>query len=169
MMILREPQASDEVVLRLAHEEVLQDGMNFLLDGFSQDLDFETYLQNVVNTRNGKNLSPDRVRARFLVACVGDEIVGRISIRFSLNEWLSKFGGHIGYAVRPSFRRKGFASEILRLGLVVAKRSQLERVLITCLDENKGSIRVIEKNGGVLESKVVDQGKLLRRYWIDLS
>ncbi|MEY4452241.1 MAG: hypothetical protein RLZZ380_1362 [Actinomycetota bacterium] len=167
MMILRAPSPADELVLRLAHEELAVDGSNFLLDGFQSSESFDGYLARVQDSLYGKNLLPGRVASTFLLAEVDGVIVGRSSIRHELNDWLSEFGGHIGYAVRPDFRRRGYASEILRQSLVLARDLGLERILITCNDDNIGSIKVIEKHGGVLENRVDENGRLLRRYWID--
>ncbi|MFM2024860.1 MAG: hypothetical protein RLZZ56_873 [Actinomycetota bacterium] len=170
MMILRAPSPTDELVLRLAHEELALDGSNFLLDGFqSNETSFDGYLARVLDSLNGKNLLPGRVASTFLLAEVDGVIVGRSSIRHELNDWLSQFGGHIGYAVRPDFRRLGYASEILRQSLALAKDLGLEQVLMTCNDDNVGSIKVIEKHGGVLDNRVDDNGRWLRRYWIDNS
>ena len=80
-------------------------------------------------------------------------------------------GGHIGYVVVPEFRRQGWATEILRQSLLIAReRCGVDRILVTCDDDNVGSIRTIEKNGGVLENTVTgpDLEKPKRRYWIDL-
>ena len=170
MMILRLPTLGDESVLRLAHKELELDGSNFLLDGFQDnETTFTQYLSRVHDSLEGKNLQPGRVASTFFVAEVGGVIVGRSSIRHELNDWLNQFGGHIGYAVRPEFRRLGYASEILRQSLAHAKELGLERILMTCNDDNLGSIKVIEKHGGVLENKVDEEGRLLRRYWINNS
>lgn len=100
------------------------------------------------------------------------EVVGFLSFRHELNEWLSEAGGHIGYSVRASRRRWGYASAALRLGLERAREIGLDRVLVTCDDDNVGSYRTIEGAGGVLQD-VSDQTErghaLLRRYWIDIS
>ena len=105
----------------------------------------------------------------FLFAFAGPRIVGRVSIRHELNEFLLRIGGHIGYTVVPEFRRQGYATEILRQSLeIVRLRFGLSRVLVTCDDDNLGSIRTIEKNGGVLENLVSGPDlKPKRRYWID--
>ncbi len=101
----------------------------------------------------------------------GDEVIGFFSFRHTLNEWLREVGGHIGYAVRPSRRRQGHAAAALVLGLDRAREVGLDRVLITCDDDNVGSFRTIEGAGGVLQD-VRDQTErghaLLRRYWITL-
>jgi predicted acetyltransferase len=77
-------------------------------------------------------------------------------------------GGHIGYVVVPQFRRQGYATAILRQSLQIARTQGLTRVLVTADDDNIGSIKTIEKNGGVLESIVTgpDGATPKRRYWI---
>jgi predicted acetyltransferase len=87
--------------------------------------------------------------------------VGRASIRHSLNEFLEREGGHIGYVVVPEFRRQGYANAILRLSLQIAREKcgGTHRILVTCDDDNVGSIRTIEKNGGILENIVQWAGR----------
>jgi predicted acetyltransferase len=101
---------------------------------------------------------------------IGSEYVGRISLRHELIGNLLNYGGHIGYDVRPSMRRRGFGTQQLALCLQEARERGFTRVLITCDDDNLGSIRIIEANGGVLEDKR-DNGRptLTRRYWITLT
>lgn len=91
-----------------------------------------------------------------------DTVVGRISLRHDLTPWLLEVGGHIGYAVRPSLRRQGHARTALGLMLGVAADRGLDPVLVTCDEDNLGSRRVIEANGGVLED--VRGSKL--RFWV---
>lgn len=98
----------------------------------------------------------------------GDRYIGRVSIRHELNDRLLAWGGHIGYEIRPSERRKGYGTAALRLGLVEARQLGLERVLVTCDAGNTGSRKIIERNGGVLENEVRIPGltEPKRRYWI---
>lgn len=91
-----------------------------------------------------------------------DDLVGFLNLRHLLNEFLLEEGGHIGYAVKPSARRQGHASEALRLALLAARDLGIAKVLVTCDDDNEPSARTIEANGGVQED--VRNGK--RRYWI---
>lgn len=93
------------------------------------------------------------------------EVVGRISLRHVLTPWLLEVGGHIGYAVRPTARRKGHATRALALMLPIAAAYGIDKVLVTCDEDNVGSRKVIEANGGVLED--VRGGKL--RFWIPTS
>ena len=99
------------------------------------------------------------------------KMVGVIQIRHYFNEYLEKYGGHIGYSVRPSERRKGYASAMLSEVLPVCKKLGIEKVLITCVEGNEGSRRTILKNGGVYESTVYDEknGRRLERYLIDVG
>jgi predicted acetyltransferase len=98
--------------------------------------------------------------------------IGRVNIRFRLNDALRIWGGHIGYAIRPSFQGRGFGRHILRLALPVARDTGLHSVLLTCLDTNKPSIRIIEANGGQLAETgphPTTATQTVRRYWIELA
>lgn len=98
------------------------------------------------------------------------KIVGMIQLRHYLNERCEKYFGHIGYSVRPTERRKGYATKMLKKCLKKAKKLGLSRVLLTCADDNEGSRRTIVKNGGIYESTVYyDEDKEnLERYWIEV-
>lgn len=101
------------------------------------------------------------------------KFIGIIHIRIRLTEKLLNYGGHIGYGVNPIYWNKGYGTKILELGLKKAKELiNDDKVLITCDDDNIGSWKIIEKNGGVLENKVQnkDAGEefITRRYWINL-
>lgn len=92
----------------------------------------------------------------------GDELVGFLHLRHALNDFLLEEGGHIGYSIKPSARRKGHASAALGLAVRAAAGLGISRVLVTCDTDNDASRRTIEANGGVLEDE--RKGKL--RYWI---
>lgn len=94
-------------------------------------------------------------------------ILGMIDLRRRCNAYLAEIGGHIGYSVRPSERRKGYAVRMLQLVLDEAKRIGLNRVLVTCDADNEASRRTIERCGGVFERMTQDDGAPIRRYWIE--
>ena len=99
-----------------------------------------------------------------------EQIIGRASIRYALTDYLLKYDGHIGYAVAPEHRRRGYATEILRQSLALLAARGIDRALVTCDDDNVGSYRTIEACGGVLENTIDGpDGVLKRRYRIDLS
>ena len=170
-LTLRWPREDEEEEFIRAHRATSPEVPSFL-HYYIEGMPFRRYLEILVEQDQGVSLpSPEHVPSTFLFAFVGTRIVGRVSIRHSLNEYLERVGGHIGYVVVPEFRRRGYATAILRLALPIAraKCAGATRVLVTCDDDNIGSIRTIEKNGGVLENVVGGPGlKAKRRYWIDL-
>ena len=98
-------------------------------------------------------------------------LLGLLQIRLELKGYLIDFGGNIGYCVRPSERRKGYAKEMLCSALDICRETGLSRVLITCLADNIGSARTIEACGGVFEKIVFDDRNYkadMKRYWIEL-
>ncbi len=97
------------------------------------------------------------------------KLFGAVDIRHALNDYLLQFGGHIGYGIVPSERRKGYAKIQLALTLPIAHAMGLQKVLITCADTNTGSAKTIESAGGVLENKVEEDGVLMRRYWVSCA
>lgn len=99
-----------------------------------------------------------------------DIMVGAVNIRHYLSEKLLFDGGHIGDGVRPTERRKGFATKIISLALGECRKLGIDKVLITCNKGNIGSAKSIINNGGILENEVVDEdGNLVQRYWITLK
>ena len=144
---------------------------NFLHD-YEEGMPFTRYLEVLSDRERGENLPSGHVPSTFLFAFAGTRIVGRVAIRHRLTPLLERVGGHIGYAVVPEFRRRGYATEMLRQSLAFAReRLGLRRVLVTCDADNVGSIRTIEKNGGVLQevSAETEKGTPTRRYWIDIK
>jgi len=96
-----------------------------------------------------------------------NKVLGAINIRHELNDYLKNIGGHIGYGIRPSERRKGYAKVMLRLALEIVRGMDIVRVLITCDKENIASARTIIGNGGILDSEGIDNEVVFQRYWID--
>jgi predicted acetyltransferase len=168
MLRLRPPRPDDESPFRAGHEAIAAENFTFGL-GYSPDMSFDDYVKQLEDHRAGVNLPERFVPSTFLVAEVDGDIVGRTSIRHRLNEFLLHEGGHIGYGVLPEHRRRGYATEILRQSLIIARSLGIDRVLVTCDDDNIGSIKTIESCGGRLENVVITEEEQTprRRYWID--
>ena len=129
--------------------------------------DFEYYLENL-ETKEGEKpgLVPDSVY--FCLDIDRNIFVGAVNIRHYLNESLYKSGGHIGDGIRPSERRKGYATAMIGLALEKCKELGINKVLMTCDKTNIGSAKSIINNGGVLESEFEEDGVVEQRYWITL-
>ena len=95
--------------------------------------------------------------------------VGAVNIRHYLNESLLLNGGHIGDGVRPSERRKGYATQMIALALDECRALNIHKVLMVCDKNNIGSAKSIIRNGGILENEIEVDGVTEQRYWIDLS
>lgn len=99
-----------------------------------------------------------------------NRIVGIIDLRHHINHpILGTWGGHTGYSVRPSERRKGYATEMLRLNIQNARALGIERLLVTCDDTNIASEKTILANGGAFEKIIEVDGCGIKRYWIDMK
>jgi predicted acetyltransferase len=133
--------------------------------------DFAAYLRAITDQRGSIRLPTGEV-VPFSVFWLAedDEFIGEAQVRHRLNAYLIKEGGHVGYGIRPGRRRQGYGKLILALALEKCRALGIERALITCMQDNVASARIIEANGGVLEN-VIDHpaGRgPLRRYWITL-
>lgn len=134
-------------------------------------MSFEELLKIHDDEFHGRNLRPERVPHSMLYGFLDGKIVGRSSIRHKLNDHLMKIGGNIGYAVATNYRNRGIATEILKRSLVYCRDVlRLDQVLVTCDEDNLGSVKTIVKNGGVFENKILNEGKSTHtnRYWIKL-
>ena len=129
--------------------------------------DFDYYLENLEVKTEADGKVPDSVF--FLLDDERNRLLGAVNIRHYLNDYLLREGGHIGDGIRPTERRKGYATEMIRLALVECKKLGIYRVLITCDKDNIGSAKSIIKNGGVIENEFVNSdGEIEQRYWITL-
>ena len=128
---------------------------------------YNVFCNNLKEETVRKGLSPETTY--LAIRTDDDHLVGMITIRHRLNDFLMNFGGHIDYSVRKSERQKGYAIEMLRLALIECKRLNIRKVLITCDKENIASARTIINNGAKLENEVKDGNKISQRYWITLE
>lgn len=166
-MELRRPSLEDkEAILEMMAEfeqaQSPHDGGFWETEAFS----YEEWLDGNQNQEIGINLPEGWVPAIQLVAfSEKGQAVGFLNLRLCLNDYLLEEGGHIGYSIRPSERGKGYAKEVLRQGLQVAKEKNIKKALVTCSVENPASRAVIVANGGLFE----DAHNGVERYWIDLE
>lgn len=170
MAELIEPNAAYRQSFLEAIAEFEPSEQNMIVERRLASGDFERYLQVVKAWTRGEQMPPGWVAVSTFWLVDGKHYVGSTNIRHELNTYLRDFGGHIGYTIRPSMRRMGYGTEICRLALEESKKIGLNRVLITCDDDNEGSRRIIERNGGVYENSLPqpDVGVPKRRYWFDL-
>jgi predicted acetyltransferase len=165
-------RAEDERSFREAVREFQDESppFDFAL-GFDASLSFPEYVRRLDDWPSGANLPAGFVPGSFYVGVVDGVVVGRLSLRHRLNEFLAKVGGHIGYGVRRSERGRGYATEMVRRSLPVCAKLGIERALITCDVDNAGSIKVIERCGGILEGVTCDPQLEIqkRRYWVKTS
>lgn len=128
---------------------------------------FDYYLDNLELKEAKDGKVPDSVF--FCLDLDRNIFVGAVNIRHYLNEGLLKSGGHIGDGIRPSERRKGYATAMIKLALEECKKLGIDKVLMVCDKDNVGSAKSITNNGGVLENEIVEDGVVEQRYWIELK
>jgi predicted acetyltransferase len=165
-LTLRPLRYDDEADFLRAHEAMAAEGFTFGLS-YEEGMPFADYVDLMARRRRGEDLRGRLVPSTFLVADVDGEIVGRASIRHELNEFLAHEGGHVGYGVLAGHRGRGYATEILRRSLAITADLGIDRVLVTCDDDNIASATVIERCGGLFADHIVgESGTRMRRYWI---
>ena len=136
--------------------------------GIGNYRDYALWLNGMQNRRTGEKMPNGYVRENFYLCYEGAVLLGVFSLKFELTEYLLNYGEHIGYAVRPSERGRGLATQMLKQGLAIARGFHFERVLCVCDNDNCASERVILKNGGIFESELFDPAEnvTVKRYWI---
>jgi len=172
ILTLRPLRVADERSFRRAVNEFKEMEPEWLFAfHFEASTDFAAYVRRLDCWTKGRELPERFVPNTFLVGVVGNTIIGRVSLRHELNDYLSKYGGHAGYGVLPSQRNQGYASQMLRLTLPIAAELNIPRLLVTCDADNPASQRVIEKAGGKLENVLAEPGKTIpkKRYWIETT
>ncbi len=173
-MILTEPTMEYGTQIRAYRKEFLDSGDS--MDGTSGLRRFEDpkdWIKHVTAQKDPLTVLKGRApAAQYLFVREEDrKIVGMIDVRYVFNAYLKKYGGHVGYSVAPSERRRGYATQMLGMVLPKFREMGIDRVLVTCLKGNEGSRKTIVNNGGVYESTVYEPEEKAEvdRYWITLS
>jgi predicted acetyltransferase len=139
--------------------------------GFPTD-DFPSFIGRLKKCAEGSDLPKGFVaHETFWLVAENEQVLGVSNLRYSLTDALRRDGGHIGFGIRPSERRQGFATIILRETFVKAKERGITRALVTAHKGNTGSVRSILKNGGIFDSEELIRGHtdLMQRFWIPLD
>lgn len=168
-MALIEPTSDLTAEFRAMAAEWREAGEDKFKDAFG---DFAQYVKSLQKQRETEGLPADRVPgSTFWLVSAGRRVVGTSRLRHWLVPHLEKEGGHIGYDIRPSERRKGYGTTVLALTLGKARDLGLRSVIVTCDADNLGSVRIIEKNGGRSIGTAVSEctGKEVSRYQITLG
>ncbi|MBR2583131.1 MAG: GNAT family N-acetyltransferase [Oscillospiraceae bacterium] len=172
-LLLLRPDESNIGQYEEYRREFLENGDS--MDGTGPMRRYETaseWLAHVRSYESAETLPEGRVLAtQYLLVRESDgKLLGMLQLRHYLNDYLRRIAGHIGYSVRPSERRRGYAKRMLAMALDEARALGLDRVMISCAVDNEGSRRTILANGGVFNSTVWDEevGETLERYWITL-
>ena len=141
-----------------------------IYDGYT----FEEALERCLNMKNelyDKSINRVPGKTFLLIRKDDNKIVGTINIRWNLSEKMLKFGGHIGYGIRPTERRKGYNKIQLYLVLLEAQKLNLDKVMLDCSVDNLGSDKTIKALGGILERCELDEADntMTNVYWINVD
>ena len=168
-MKFRLPELRDEEIIKsyieehYSHNEKRLSASNKLTS-----MNFEDWVKKIHNNVN----IPDKDWGKSLTYLAFDDIdnlIGILSVRYDLpKEKVMEFG-HIGYGVRPSERRKGYATKIIGLALKECQKLNIDKVLLVCDKDNIGSAKSIKNNGAILENEIVKDSKTIQRYWIEIE
>lgn len=165
----RLPTAEDESVLKRYVKEHYDVGEQNISAGMGlTSNDYTDWLEEIIQNTSVPN--GEWGRSKLLLCFFEGELVGLLSIRYELSEALRRKYGDIGYGIRPSQRRKGFANEMLRYGLTICREHGMKDVIIGCYKDNLASVKTILKNHGDLigECDEYEKGRLSQYYRIDL-
>ena len=158
-------------------DEWIKDGSRIspwsLLEQYRTTEEFEKVIRTINNAKIGKEIGDFAPSVTYWVKAVNsNKLIGSVNIRYYLTKEGFETWGHIGFGVRPSERKKGYATQMLLFALSECRGMKMEKVLIGCLEENIASAKTIEKCGGVLENIVEHEyngeNVFIKRYWFEL-
>ena len=142
------------------------------LDRYLKEATYDEWLEKIFSYMDIANLPADKIPGLtyFFVREEDDRIVGMVNIRLALNEFLRNEAGHIGYCIRPTERKKGYGTAVLRAALSVCRRVDINEVIVTCDKDNLGSAGAIQNCGGELEAELYSEAfqSVIQRYVISV-
>lgn len=165
--ILPDESHCDDVIS--FYSEFEDDGTTCI--GYANFRNYDEWVKEKNNRHTGENLPEGFVRENFYLCYDEDKLVGVFSLKFELTDYLYNYGGNVGYAVRPSMRKHGLGTQILKQGLDISKKFGFDKILAVCDDDNIASEKIIVKNGGIFENELFDEEEnvFVKRYWINLD
>ncbi|CAM4000128.1 GNAT family N-acetyltransferase [Lederbergia lenta] len=130
---------------------------------------FKGFVKYLIDNENGVNLPKGWVSdSTYWLLNEERRLIGAVNIRHHLTDLLLKRGGHIGYGIRPSDRRKGYATKLLALSIDKAKELGIRKILVVCDKDNIGSLKTIIKNNGFPDTDFIEgDGNIIKRFWIE--
>lgn len=129
---------------------------------------YSGWLDKLERFKSNPDEGYSRSKTYFMVRESDNKILGLVDLRYDLTDFLFNYGGHIGYSIRPSERRKGYATKLLTMALEKYRELNIDKVLVCCNKNNIGSRKVILANNGIFENEVPKKGEIIQRYWINL-
>lgn len=131
---------------------------------------FQEMIKSLLDSEKEENIPENWVPAStYWLVDENKKVIGAVNIRHRLTKRLLDRGGHIGYGIRPSERQKGYATKLLSLSLQKTRELGLEKVLVTCDEDNIASEKTILNNGGVPDTNFIEEdGNVIKRFWIKL-
>jgi len=168
MFYLRKPKIEDKEEY-LKYIEEWKDEKIVPYSSRLLEKDFLTWMKDLLLWEKEESKPENYVPATTFLFMQDDRIIGAVNIRHYLNDHLLSVGGHIGYGIRPSERRKGYAKIMCSLALEEARKLGIDMALITADEDNVPSNSTILSCGGVLESKVFDNEHFVCRYWVETT
>ena len=170
MIIAREFTEQDkEQLFDMINETKEYDGNFEGMEDIGRIEDYDAFLKKLEVWKHQELINPNYSPQTTFGVFDDEKLVGGFVLRHTLKGRLIHHGGNIGYFVRPSERNKRYGKILLKLALKKAREIGLEKVLVTCRNDNIASAKVIESNGGKYENDYYDEslGKTYRRYWIE--
>ena len=164
--VLREPNRDDKDQVLLYKKEFTD--INSYINGSAGLTDIDNFFAWLSKIEDDKKPTSKPVRTELLfVRKTDDKIVGLVNIRHTLCGGFEYDGGHIGYSIRPTERKKGYGTILLSLVLEYCKNIGIKKVLVVCNKNNIASKNVIINNNGKFEKELQIDEQIMERYWID--